>query len=204
MFKMKNTDTTNGTPTSTPAEVEDVLVPPTHEATHSTHAIDATPEQIKRRQFLSRLSIGLSGVIGVGVAAPVVAYLIAPLFKEVPTDIWRDVGAVYDFKIGETKEVAFDDAQSVAWAGVTSRTAAWLRREGENEFRAFAVNCTHLGCPVSWLPSANLFECPCHGGVYYADGRVAGGPPPQRLNEYKVRVNAARVEIQASGIPITS
>jgi menaquinol-cytochrome c reductase iron-sulfur subunit len=24
---------------------------------------------------------------------------------------------------------------------------------------AFSINCTHLGCPVRWLPDANLFMC---------------------------------------------
>ena len=39
-------------------------------------------------------------------------------------------------------------------------------------------------------PDAELFLCPCHGGVYYADGTVAGGPPPQPLFRYGVRDRA--------------
>ena len=46
----------------------------------------------------------------------------------------------------------------------------------DDEFVAFSVNCAHLGCPVRWLREAHLFMCPCHGGVYYEDGRVAAGP----------------------------
>jgi menaquinol-cytochrome c reductase iron-sulfur subunit len=56
---------------------------------------------------------------------------------------------------------------------------------------------------VSWLPTAKLFMCPCHGGVYYPDGTVAAGPPPQPLPTYQVRINNGQVEIQASAIPIT-
>ena len=44
-----------------------------------------------------------------------------------------------------------------------------------------AVNCAHLGCPVSWFPQSGLFMCPCHGGVYYANGDRASGPPPRGL-----------------------
>jgi menaquinol-cytochrome c reductase iron-sulfur subunit len=67
---------------------------------------------------------------------------------------------------------------------------------------AFTVNCAHLGCPVRWLPDARLFMCPCHGGVYYEDGRVAAGPPPHPLERYPVRVNDGQVEIQTEPIPI--
>ncbi len=90
------------------------------------------------------------------------------------------------------------------WAGVTARSAAWLRRVEQDEFIAFSVNCRHLGCPVRWVPGAELFMCPCHGGVYYKDGSVAAGPPPAPLKRYPVRVANGVVEIQADPLPLTS
>jgi menaquinol-cytochrome c reductase iron-sulfur subunit len=80
-----------------------------------------------------------------------------------------------------------------------------LAAPGENadEFIAFAVNCSHLGCPVRWLGDANLFMCPCHGGVYYSDGSVAAGPPPRPLTRYPVRIQNGEVQIQTRPIPIT-
>ena len=30
--------------------------------------------------------------------------------------------------------------------------------------------------------------CPCHGGVYYADGARASGPPERGLFEYEYKV----------------
>jgi menaquinol-cytochrome c reductase iron-sulfur subunit len=104
--------------------------------------------------------------------------------------------------IGETVPVKFADASVLAWAGVTGLTAAWLRRVGEREFIAFSVNCAHLGCPVQWRPPAQLFLCPCHGGVYYSDGAVAAGPPPHPLTRYPVRINQDLVEIAAQPLPI--
>ena len=77
---------------------------------------------------------------------------------------------------------------------MTANTAAWLRRNGEDQFVAFAMNCTHLGCPVHWLQDAGLFMCPCHGGVYYSDGQVAAGPPPHALFKYPVRIRDGEVE----------
>ncbi len=108
------------------------------------------------------------------------------------------------FKVGETVEVKFQDASPLPWAGVTAQTAAWLRRNTEQDFTAFSVNCTHLGCPVNWIPDGNLFMCPCHGGVYYKDGRVAARPPPNPLPTYPVRVQNGQVEVLASGIPLSS
>jgi menaquinol-cytochrome c reductase iron-sulfur subunit len=163
----------------------------------------ASPELLTRRAFLNKLSIGLSGVAAALVGVPGVGFLVAPLFRPSP-EVWRWVGTVDQFKVGETVEVKFQDATPLPWAGVTALTAAWLRRETEQQFTAFSVNCTHLGCPVNWIPDGKLFMCPCHGGVYYKDGQVAAGPPPKPLPTYPVRVRDGQVEILASGIPLTS
>ena len=155
----------------------------------------------ERRVFITKVSLLLMGVASLLVAVPVVGFLIGPLVRRFPGR-WRSIGNVDSFKVGETVKVAFRDPSPLAWAGVTAETAAWLRRISDTEFMAFAMNCTHLGCPVRWLPDASLFMCPCHGGVYYADGRVAGGPPPHALYKYPVRVRGGMVEIQTSAIPL--
>lgn len=159
---------------------------------------------ISRRRFLTRLSLSLAGVCAGVLGVPVVGFIAAPIFRKV-AGVWRDVGALDDFKIGETVSVTFEDPSPLPWAGVTARAAAWLRRENERQFTAFSVHCTHLGCPVRWMPGANLFMCPCHGGVYYADGSVAAGPPPHPLFKYEVRVVDGRhVQVKADAIPITT
>jgi menaquinol-cytochrome c reductase iron-sulfur subunit len=160
-----------------------------------------TPDQIARRQLLGRLSVGVTLVGGAAISVPGVGFVVAPMFRKLPRE-WQKIGKVSDFKIGETVNVIFTDASPLPWAGVTSRTAAWLRRVKENEFIAFSVNCAHLGCPVRWLPDARIFMCPCHGGVYYENGDVAAGPPPHSLPRYAVRVNDGYVEMETDPIPI--
>jgi len=159
------------------------------------HGMSAT-----RRQFLTKVGVVLGGLSGAVLVGPVIGFLIAPLFRK-PPEIWRSVGSVSNFKVGETVEVTFEEASPLPWSGTTARAAAWLRRNGEQDFTVFTVQCTHLGCPVSWLPGAKLFMCPCHGGVYYPDGRVAAGPPPEALPVYPVRVRAGQVELMVSAIP---
>ena len=75
---------------------------------------------------------------------------------------------------------------------------------GTNQFTAFAVYCTHLGCPVLWIQKPQIFLCPCHGSVFNGNGDVAGGPAPQPLFRYPVRIRSGRVEIQAVEQPLTT
>jgi menaquinol-cytochrome c reductase iron-sulfur subunit len=164
------------------------------------HPADSA-EVLKRRRFLSRISIALSAAAAAVVGVPVVGFLFAPLTRKPPAQ-WKPVGPVDEFKVGETVSVNFEDAAALPWSGVSARSAAWLRRDDESSFTAFAVNCTHLGCPVQWFPDPKLFLCPCHGGVYNADGSVAAGPPPKPLPRYPVRVRAGTVEILTGPIPL--
>jgi menaquinol-cytochrome c reductase iron-sulfur subunit len=146
-------------------------------------------EVVTRRRFLNRISLALSGLAAAVVSVPIVAYLLSPLLQPAP-EVWHDLGAVESFQIGATVEVPLDESSSLPWAGQTALTAVWLRRNAGQDFTAFGLNCTHLGCPVNWRANAELFLCPCHGGVYYADGSVAGGPPPRPLVRYAVQIDA--------------
>ena len=68
----------------------------------------------------------------------------------------------------------------------------------------FAINCTHLGCPVRWFALSRLFMCPCHGGVYYEDGSHASGPPPRGLYEYDYQIRDGQLWVQGGRIPTLS
>ena len=160
-------------------------------------------KDISRRNFMMKLSLGFAAASAAVAAIPVISALLAPLLEKSP-EKWRKVGTVNDFELGSTKLVTFENADPKPSAGVTAKTAAWLRRNDKDNFIAFSANCTHLGCPVRWEAKAELFMCPCHGGVYYKDGTVAAGPPPKALTNYKVRVYNNEVQIKTAPIPITS
>lgn len=154
-----------------------------------------------RRRFLTRVTVGLSGAIAGLVGLPIIGYLVAPLFEREP-DIYVPVGDVTGFRPGQTTLVQFDDPSPVAWAGQTAKTALWVRRLVDVEtFQVFNVNCTHLGCPVDWRPDAKLFLCPCHGGVFYADGAVAGGPPPRPLYQREWKVAGDKLLVKTQRLP---
>lgn len=159
------------------------------------------PSTLERRTFLSRIAMALSALAATLVAMPPLAFVFGPVIRR-KSETWRDVGPVTQFPLGTTHEVIFDSPGAERWAGVSERMGAWLRRTGDTEFTAFSIDCTHLGCPVRWKADADLFMCPCHGGVFYADGRVAAGPPAEPLRHYPVRVRDGRVEVSTHPIPI--
>jgi nitrite reductase/ring-hydroxylating ferredoxin subunit len=54
----------------------------------------------------------------------------------------------------------------------------------EEGYAAVGTICTHLGCVVA--PSAEGFECPCHGSRFARDGKVVQGPAPSPLLWYEL------------------
>jgi menaquinol-cytochrome c reductase iron-sulfur subunit len=176
-------------------------LPPHARLTVETH--QARPDVVSRRAFFTKLCIALSGVCATILGVPLVGFIVAPLFRKTPQK-WISIGRADTFEVGKTVNVTFIDSSPLPWAGVTAKSAAWLRCVSPTEFVAFSVNCTHLGCPVRWLQDAELFMCPCHGGVYYKDGTVAAGPPPRPLFRYEARVVNGEVQIKAAAIPITT
>ena len=155
-----------------------------------------------RRRLLSFATVSAGGLVAAGIAGPPVFFIAAPMFRN-EGPVWREVGRVGDFEVGETVKVTFDDPSPLPWSGVTARSAAWLRRVEEDEFEAFSIYCTHLGCAVRWVHTADLFMCPCHGGVFHRDGSMAAGPVRTPLAKHGVRIRAGMVEVQTLGLPIT-
>jgi menaquinol-cytochrome c reductase iron-sulfur subunit len=160
------------------------------------------PPSPERRRFLARVSYAIGGVAALLGGVPVIGFLFSPVLRREP-QVWRDVGGVADFVRGETVRVTYEDPDEPPWAGFAGRSAAWLRREEDGSLTAFSVYCTHTGCPVNWTPGARMFMCPCHGGTFHMDGRVAAGPPPRALDRHQVRVRNGRVELRTLGVPIS-
>jgi menaquinol-cytochrome c reductase iron-sulfur subunit len=182
-------------PAAPPVEV--IVVDPSDEAKSKTE----TPEFTERRRFLNQISIGLSGLLGIVLATPVLGFVFGPRRDEIET-AWRPIGAVEDFPLGQTVRTTFLDPSPLPWAGFSARTAAYVRQESEGQFIALSVYCTHVGCPIWWTDEAQLFMCPCHGGSFFRDGSVAGGPPRFPLERYEIRIRNGQVEILARPQPL--
>lgn len=167
---------------------------------HAPVAGRGQPESPDRRRLLALLTMGLGGAGAVAAGIPFAGFLLAPIRGD--GESWRAVARADDIAVGQTIKVTFLDPAPVPWAGFAARSAAWLRRETAEEFVAFSLYCTHTGCPVRWEEGAQLFLCPCHGGAFYRDGRVASGPPPVPLQRHPVRVRDGRVEVRTIGLQV--
>jgi menaquinol-cytochrome c reductase iron-sulfur subunit len=156
-----------------------------------------------RRSLLRWASMAIGGLAAASLGIPVIGYLLGPWLRQRP-DKWVDAGTVDSFAVGQTRLVTMNNPVVRPWSGMSGRIAAYVRRDPMQGFTVFSVNCTHLGCPVSWFPQSGLFLCPCHGGVYYADGSRASGPPPRGLYKLPHKVVKGRLQIQIGHLPTLS
>ncbi len=163
----------------------------------STNEPDASGN---RRGFLFAAGTTLMTIGGVIVAAPIIGAAIAPA-RDLDPNSWIALAPANGFTPGSTVLLKFTKTSSAPDDGMTSTAACYVRCLEAGKFQVFAVNCAHLGCPVEWFEQSQLFMCPCHGGVYYADGSRASGPPPRGLFEYQWRVEQGTLEILAGRLP---
>lgn len=159
------------------------------------------PAVVSRRWLLMKGAIALNGLVGVALAIPIVRYLLGPVRPDSDYKSWVSLGPADSFPVGETRLAFYKTPWAHSWDGQTDNVACYVRREGSAQFTVFAINCAHLGCPVRWFPQSQLFMCPCHGGVYYADGSRASGPPERGLFTYSYKVVSGQLQIDAGQMP---
>lgn len=158
-------------------------------------------ERLTRRTFLMNIGIALNALVGIAVAVPVVAYVFGPVVRRREYIQWITIGDTNDFQPGETRLIVFKNPFTTPWDGATANVPAYVRCSDPGKFVVFAINCAHLGCPVRWFAESQLFMCPCHGGVYYADGSRASGPPERGLFKYLSKIENGKLMIQAGQMP---
>ena len=161
----------------------------------------AVPAAISRRNLLVRLGTALSGVGAALMGVPIIGFIFSSFSRATPARAWVSLGPVEHFPQKETRLAVYRNPSTRPWDGDTANVPCWVRRIDEKAFQVFAVNCTHLGCPVRWFPDSRLFMCPCHGGVFYENGARASGPPPRGLFEYQHKVEGGQLMVLGGHLP---
>jgi menaquinol-cytochrome c reductase iron-sulfur subunit len=154
-----------------------------------TSTTDAT-----RRRFLSRITNGILSVIG-GILAFIGGGAVLSSTVRRQED-WLPASTLLDLPDNEPTPVTLTVARLDGFREVIDRRTIFLVKTGESEVTAIDSTCTHLGCLVAWDPQAQVFKCPCHGGVYDRTGAVKDGPPPMPLVKIATRVDGERVLVQ--------
>lgn len=56
-------------------------------------------------------------------------------------------------------------------------------KDGEGLIHVVETTCTHKQCQVNWNPTAETWDCPCHGSRYTIEGDVIKGPAMRSLDK---------------------
>jgi nitrite reductase/ring-hydroxylating ferredoxin subunit len=64
-------------------------------------------------------------------------------------------------------------------------------RVSSTKFVTLSAICTHQGCAVHYVASADDLECPCHGARFALDGAVKLGPASTPLATYPTAYDSA-------------
>jgi cytochrome b6-f complex iron-sulfur subunit len=131
-------------------------------------------KRLTRRDFIDRVIKGGLLATLAGMILPALSY-IWPVTRRGPAGGTREVAGLEDIPVWGSKKV-------------TLGGSALILLRAPHGVKAFSAICTHLGCIVDWDGQKRQITCPCHAGVFDADGRVVSGPPPRPLPEHAVRV----------------
>jgi menaquinol-cytochrome c reductase iron-sulfur subunit len=151
---------------------------------------------LSRRRFLGGTIQAIGALVAAIVGIPVIGYILSPLLAT-STSQWREVGAIGDFHTEQTVLTIFSAVRQDGWVQQEQRIPIYVRRIAESQFLVLSPQCTHLGCMTQWNGSAHEFLCPCHAGVFDADGKNIAGPPPRPLDRYEVKLENGRLFVGA-------
>ena len=173
-------------------------------------AVVRSNEQFTRSRLLERATLGLGGVVALGVGLPAAGFALLPSFlgqHQHPVDL----GPISAFPEGQYVVATF---LTDPHAGEVSRRAAYIRNNGVlgnvPSFTVISSRCTHVGCPtqpngpmfaqqrkslrtqngeVGLVPAQpSGFGCPCHGSQFDNEGNRTAGPAPRALDRYQFSI----------------
>jgi menaquinol-cytochrome c reductase iron-sulfur subunit len=153
-----------------------------------------------RRDFLLQVGAVINAIAAFMIGVPIIGFIVSAVIRKT-SRVWVSLGPVSKFPEGATRMAAYETPYGREVDGPTSTLTCWVRRLEGDKFNIFASNCTHLGCPVRWFEQSQLFMCPCHGGVFYADGEHAAGPPPRALYKYEYKVENGNLMVKGGVLP---
>ncbi len=182
---------------------------------------EGTPGEQTRRTFMVQATLALGGLIGLGIAIPVVTSLIpssdalgsnwSPLTADELTQLKKStdkpikVSFAVKTKDGYLPEASTDE---FVWAIKSDEATMKAKRpdlfEGAAKlpypvvnmgFVVFSPICPHLGCRYAWSDQLNKFACPCHGSQYTSLGEHTAGPAQRGLDPLPLRDQSGAAQI---------
>jgi Rieske Fe-S protein len=152
------------------------------------------PPSGERRRALAIFVNTVVALIGGGLSAVLGAFAFGPR-AGASQGRWSRAGTTDDLKPDEPVARVLSVSRVDGWYRARARETVFLVWDGDKAIRAMSATCTHLGCQVRWEAKDKKFRCPCHGGVYAADGRVLEGPPPRPLQTVEARIDPSNSSV---------
>jgi Rieske Fe-S protein len=208
-------DVTNDVRGEVPSIEPETRVVADSASTGATAVVAADPPlpAYTRSRFLEASTLGVGAAIGAIVTLPVVGFMVLPAFTNIEEDE-ADLGPMENFPEGEYVIATY---LANPEKGEVSRRTAFVRNNGQTDagdpsFTILYSRCVHLGCPVQ--PNgpideeartelengvelrpvlAQSFGCPCHGGLYDAEGNRQAGPPVRSMDRYTFSIRNGRL-----------
>jgi len=163
-------------------------------------------ETVTRRRLMEGGAMAVGGIATAAFALPALGFALGPIFEDTSRETWQDVGPEGDFNDKTYLPRVINITPDIGEAG---KTTIYVRKATKSDaspsdkeqkikplpYVAISTRCAHLGCPVRYIQASQKFVCPCHGGIYDASGKVAGGPPVRPLDRFYTRVERGRVQI---------
>ena len=165
-----------------------------------------------RSRFLEASTLGVGAAIGGILTLPILGFTVLPSFTNIDEDE-ADLGPLENFPENEYVIASYLANPS---QGEVSRRTVFVRNNGQADsgdpsFTILYSRCVHLGCPVQ--PNgpideeaskevenvvlrpvlAQSFGCPCHGGLYDAEGNRQAGPPVRSLDRLTFSIRNGRL-----------
>lgn len=150
-----------------------------------------------RRSFLSALlALGASGVAAL-LAVPLARFSLHPIWRKTSEVLWSDVGLANQF-VSATAPVKLllTVEQRDGWRKVLSSKPVYVTKTSDGRPLVLSAVCPHLGCSVGWNEAKGQFLCPCHVGVFAADGTLVSGPPPRGMDELASKVENGALKVR--------
>jgi cytochrome b6-f complex iron-sulfur subunit len=120
---------------------------------------------VARRALVARALSGVGLLASYGLFGGfLAAYLFPPQTRRAASRLF--IGRRDDFPLGSAREIVDGRGRPLL-----------VMAEPDGRLEAFSTICPHLGCRVHWEPKERVFVCPCHQGIFNAQGVATAGPP---------------------------
>jgi menaquinol-cytochrome c reductase iron-sulfur subunit len=150
-----------------------------------------------RRSFLGALLAMGTATVGAILSIPLARLTLDPLWRTTTQVLWSDAGPAKDFAaLTAPARVQITIEQRDGWRKVLSDRAIYVVKGSDGRPHVLSAVCPHLGCSIGWNEDRRQFVCPCHNGVFSADGRLISGPPPRGMDELDAMVEDGRLKVR--------